>query len=109
MFEADADYLSNYYGINPSFLDGFVFAGAEDAALADSVVILKAKNPAQAAILSAALETVRGQKAAEMKNYIPAQYEIVNSSSVKVHGEYVYLVISEQAGAIEDAIEKLLD
>lgn len=35
-----------------------------------------------------------------MKDYLPAQYDIVDKSSVKTEGSYVYLVISEKADDI---------
>lgn len=40
------------------------------------------------------------KKSGEMKDYLPAQFEIVDKSSVKTEGSYVYLVISERADEI---------
>ena len=108
MYEADDDFLSNYYGIDTGVLDSYVFASADDAALADSVVILKVKEGEDVSVLSDALSMVRDQKAAEMQNYIPAQYEIVAKSEVQVRGNVVYLVISGDAEKIEGIIEDQL-
>lgn len=108
MYEADDDFLSNYYGIDTGVLDSYVFASADDAALADSVVILKVKEGEDVSVLSDALSMVRDQKAAEMQNYIPAQYEIVAKSEVQVRGNVVYLVISGDAERIEGIIEDQL-
>lgn len=108
MYEADDDFLSNYYGIDTAVLESYVFASADDAALADSVVILKVKEGEDVSVLSDALSMVRDQKAAEMQNYIPAQYEIVAKSEVQVRGNVVYLVISEDAEKIEGIIEGIL-
>lgn len=108
MVEGDDDFISNYYGIDPANLDSYVFASAEDATLATSVIIMKAKSEDAVAALEASLNTVKDQKAAEMQGYIPEQYDIVADSSVKTEGLYVYLVIAENAGDIESMISTAL-
>ncbi len=108
MMEGDDDFISNYYGIDPEALDSYVFASAEDATLADSVIIMKVKSEDAVAGIEECLNTVLSQKAAEMEDYIPEQYEIVSRSSVKTEGLYVYLVISEKAGDIESVIRSAL-
>ncbi len=104
MVEGDDDFISNYYGIDPANLDSYVFASAEDATLATSVIIMKAKSEDAVGTLESSLNTVKDQKAAEMQGYIPEQYDIVADSSVKTEGLYVYLVIAEDAGDIESVI-----
>ncbi len=108
MVEGDDDFISNYYGIDPANLDSYVFASAEDATLATSVIIMKAKSEDAVAALESSLNTVKDQKAAEMQGYIPEQYDIVADSSVKTEGLYVYLVIAENAGDIEAVISAAL-
>lgn len=108
MVEGDDNFISNYYGIDPANLDSYVFASAEDATLATSVIIMKAKSEDVVANLESALNTVKDQKAAEMQGYIPEQYDIVADSSVRTEGLYVYLVIAENAGDIESVISAAL-
>ena len=108
MVEGDDDFISNYYGIDPANLDSYVFASAEDATLATSVIIMKAKSEDAVAALEASLNTVKDQKAAEMQGYIPEQYDIVADSAFKTEGLYVYLVIAENAGDIEAVISAAL-
>ena len=108
MVEGDDDFISNYYGIDPANLDSYVFASAEDATLATSVIIMKAKSEDAVAAIEASLNTVKDQKAAEMQGYIPEQYDIVADSSVKTEGLYIYLVIAENAGDIESMISAAL-
>ena len=99
------DFISNYYGIDVGSLEEYVFSVSEAAISAETVVILKAKDAGSKAGLSAALQTVIDQKKSEMENYLPDQFQIVDKSSVQVNGNYVYLVISEQAGAINQIIQ----
>lgn len=108
MIEGDNDFISNYYGIDPADLEEYVFAEAEDATLASAVIIMKVKSEDTVERIVNSLNTVINQKAAEMQDYIPEQYEIVADSSVKTEGLYVYLVIAENAGDIESVIQSAL-
>lgn len=99
------DFIMNYYGIDVSTLDEYVFSMSEAAISAETVVILKAKDAGSTGALSASLQTVIDQKRSEMENYLPDQFQIVDKSSVQVKGNYVYLVISEQADAISRIIQ----
>lgn len=99
------DFILNYYGIDVSTLDEYVFSMSEAAISAETVVILKARDGGDTAGLSASLQTVIDQKRSEMENYLPDQFQIVDKSSVQVQGNYVYLVISEQADAISRIIQ----
>ena len=55
--------------------------------------------------IKAALQVLVDEKRGEMEDYLPDQFEIVDKSEVKTKGNYVYLVISEQADAITKIIE----
>ncbi len=108
MIKGDDDFISNYYGIDSADLEEYVFAEAEDATLASAVIIMKVKSEDAAERIVGSLNTVINQKAAEMQDYIPEQYDIVADSSVKTKGLYVYLVIAENAGDIESVIQSSL-
>ena len=101
----DDDYISNYYGIDVSTLDEYVFSISEDATSAEAVIIMKAKDASDTAALSDCLQVVVDEKKNEMENYLPEQFEIVKKSSVQTKDNYVWLVISENADAITKIIE----
>lgn len=102
------NFIENYYNIDPALLEEYVFSMSEEATSAETVVIMKLKDKADAYTISAALQLVIEEKSGEMENYLPGQYDIVKKSAVKTEGSYVYLVISEQADAIEKIIEAQL-
>ena len=104
MVLGDDEYIVNYYGIDPENLDGYVFATADSAILADAVIILKAKEEGSVEKLSEALRNIKEWKEAEMDNYAPDAYKVAKASSVRTEGKYVWLVMSEQSGKIEDII-----
>ena len=104
MVSFDDSYISNYYGIDASQLDGYVFAAAEDVTQADTVVILKAKNASSVSTLSSQLATVKQQKEAELQDYNPTAYQVAAAGYVKTSGNYVYLIMSNNASAIDQVI-----
>lgn len=101
----DDDYISNYYGIDVSTLDEYVFSISEDATSAEAIIIMKAKNASNIVALSDCLQVVVDEKKNEMENYLPEQFKIVEKSSVQTKDNYVWLVISENADAITKIIE----
>ena len=104
MVSFDDSYISNYYGIDASQLDGYVFAAAEDVTQADTVVILKAKDASSVSMLSSQLATVKQQKEAELQDYNPTAYQVAAAGYVKTSGNYVYLIMSNNASAIDQVI-----
>ena len=104
MVSFDDSYISNYYGIDASQLDGYVFAAAEDVTQADTVVILKAKDAASVSTLSSQLATVKQQKEAELQDYNPTAYQVAAAGFVKASGNYVYLIMSGNASQIDQVI-----
>lgn len=103
--EMDDEFISNYYGIEPDTLEEYVFSMSEEATSAETVVIMKVKDDAAVSDLETALNTVIDEKRAEMENYLPEQFEIVDKSSVSSKGNYVWLVISQNQDAIIEIIE----
>jgi len=102
------NYITNYYGIDLSLLEDYLFVNAEDVIYADTIVLLKVKEEASAQIMTDALNAMMDQKKLELENYLPEQYQIVENSEVVVSGQYVYLIISEKAEEIQDVIEPYL-
>ena len=99
----DEDFISNYYGIDTKTLSEYVFSMSEDA-----IIIMKAEQSEDLEGLSSCLQTVVDEKKNEMENYIPEQFAIVEKSKVQTKGNYVWLVISENAKSITDIIENSL-
>ncbi len=104
--EMTDSFISNYYGINPDKLEEYIFVMSEEATSAETVAIMKVKDEGDAGKIHAALQVVVDEKRGEMEDYLPEQFEIVDKSSVKTKGSYVYLVISESADVITGIIEK---
>lgn len=101
----DDDFISNYYGIDASTLEEYVFSMSEDATSAETIIIMKAKDASSISSLSDCLQVVVDEKKNEMENYLPEQFAIVEKSSVQTKDNYVWLVISENADDINNIIK----
>lgn len=102
------NYIANYYGIDLSLLEDYLFASAEDVIFADTIVMMKVKEESSAQTMKEVLDTMIAQKKLELENYLPEQFQIVEKSKVVVSGTYVYLVISEKAEEIENVMTQYL-
>lgn len=96
------------YGIDFSSIEDYIFVMSELSTSVETVAVFKSGDEASRESVSAALQTFADGKRAEMENYLPEQFDIVDRSSVKTSGDYVYLVISENAEAIEEIIAACL-
>ncbi len=105
MVLVDEEFIENYYGINISELDGFVFAMAESPIEADTIAILRAKDSAEAASLEESLSFIREMKEEEMRDYAPEAWEVAAAGKVGSRGRYVYLVMAPEVAKITELIE----
>lgn len=96
-----ADDLVDYYGIEADRVAEF--AAVQDACgYKDEIVIIKAVDEASAAEIEALLsEHIEYQKDS-MKNYDPAQYDILGSSEVVINGVYVAMFISAEQSTMAE-------
>lgn len=100
--------LLNYYNINAEDLDEYVFEMSEDATSAEMVVMMKILDSAKMEEVKTNLETELSYKKYELEDYLPEEYEIVNSATVKTDGVYLWLVVSHSEAQISEIIEKYL-
>lgn len=105
MVLVDEEFIENYYGINISELDGFVFAMAESPIEADTIAILRAKDSAEAASLEESLSFIREMKEEEMRDYAPEAWEVAAAGKVGSRGRYVFLVMAPEVAKITELIE----
>lgn len=103
--EFDDEFLMNYYGIDASLLEEYVFSMSEDATSAETIVLMKVKEIGDMENIKNALQVVVDEKRNEMENYLPEQFAIVDKAQVEAKDNYIWLVISEN----EDKIEKIIE
>ena len=104
MLTLDDEYIENYFGIDLSTVSEQIFSISGEVVRADMVILVRVKGDKQP--VKEALGLILSQKAAEMQNYLPDQYEIVKKASVEELGDLVYLVVSPERDAIVELIKK---
>lgn len=108
MYENDGDYIYNYYGIDSTHLEEFVFAEAQDGLKVDTVVLLKVNEDEDVDTVKESLNTVIEQKKNTMNNYIPEQYDIACNAVLESQGNFVYLIISADVENIKAVVDSYL-
>ena len=106
MVRLEDDYITNYYGADLSTFDEYVFAAAEDALLAENIILVKMKDGESNEAVVKLLNNIIKQKKTELESYLPEQYKIVEKSEVITNGDYVVLIISSKKAEL---LEQLPD
>ncbi|MGN0507217.1 MAG: DUF4358 domain-containing protein [Lachnospiraceae bacterium] len=106
MVRLEDDYITNYYGADLSTFDEYVFAAAEDALLAENIILVKMKDGESNEAVVKLLNNIIKQKKTELESYLPEQYKIVEKSEVVTNGDYVVLIISSKKAEL---LEQLPD
>lgn len=106
MMTLDAEFINNYYGIDADKFTDYLFTEATISIQVDTVIMAEVKEQSDLEDMKTKIQTILDSKANEMKNYLVDKYETVKKASVKTKGNVIYLVISDNAAAIEEIIEK---
>ena len=83
-----------------------MFAAAEDALLAENIILVKMKDGESNEAVVKLLNNIIKQKKTELESYLPEQYKIVEKSEVITNGDYVVLIISSKKAEL---LEQLPD
>lgn len=106
MIRMEDDYLTDYYGADLSTFEEYIFAAAEDALLAEMIVMVKLNDGESSDAVVKLLENIIKQKKSEMDNYFPEQFYIAEQGEVFTNGNYVTLLISAHK---DELLEQLPD
>lgn len=105
MIDLDDAYISGYYGIAEDSISEKVFAVAEDALKADTVIIVKSVDESKAAEIKGLLTKINNQRMFELESYNPEQYSRVENAVINSSGCYVYYIVSDDNNAVVQIIE----
>ncbi len=102
MLTMDETMMQTYYGIAKDDCLQAVVAICSVNVRADEVWLLEAKDNDALARLKALVDTRLAAKATELENYLPEQYAVVKKAKVITHGNYLLLLVSPDADALEE-------
>ncbi len=107
MYTGDDAHILNNYGIDPAELDSYAVSEALEVTLADKIVLIDPAEGTDRNAIIDKLENFRQEKAMEMEDYLPEQYDVIAAASVKEKGDIICLVISPEAEKIESIIDDM--
>ena len=105
MFFADASFMMNYYGIDASKLEDYVFASPLDSTSADSIILIRLKDEASSDEVVEALNMYLKQMSTELESYNPEANELVKAAEVRRNGKNIDLIIHKDRGVILSIID----
>ena len=108
MYFADADFLLNYYGIDASKLDDYIFASCLDSTSADSIILIRLKDESSADEIVGGLNMVLEEMGIEFENYNPEANELIKAAEVRCNGKNIDLIIHEDRSKILSIIDSSL-
>ncbi len=108
MFFADETFMMNYYGIDASKLEEYVFASCLDSTSADLIILIRLKDEASADEVVDGLNTLLEQMGIEMEDYNPEANELVKAAEVRRNGKNIDLIIHEDRETILSIIDNAL-
>ncbi len=105
MYIMDEAYIQGYYGIAPEAVADKVFAVADDALVADTVIIVRVTEEGDEEAICSGFQTINNQRLAEMESYNPEQYARASEAEIGVSGDYVWYIITDNNDSVIDIIE----
>ncbi|MDD6062736.1 MAG: DUF4358 domain-containing protein [Oscillospiraceae bacterium] len=106
MMDLTAENLQDYFGIEAGEITDFAACINANGYEKEEIILLCASDAASAESLVQKLNLSLENAAAEMQNYLPEQYALVQQSAVRTDGLIVSLCISENAQQIEAILDK---
>jgi len=100
MVAVPEDMVRDFYGIDPAWYEEAVFQVASDSLLADEVVLIRAREEADADRILMMLKERLSAKAEEAKTYSPQQYAIINRGQILAEGRELALLVTPQADVL---------
>ena len=105
MYFADEEFLMNYYGIDASKLEDYVFASCLDSTSADLIILIRLKDEDSADEVVDGLNMLLEQMGLEMEDYNPEANELVKAAKVRRNGKNIDLIIHEERDTILSIID----
>lgn len=98
--------LKKYYGLNANDYDGIMLYIPDDVMSVNEILVVKLKDKSQAETVEKAAEKRLSTQKSSFEGYGAKQTKLINSAVLDDRGNYVILVISEDADAIYAAFKK---
>lgn len=109
MLTVDGTMMLDLYGIRESDCLQAVVAVCSTNLQTDEVWLLEARDPEALARLQTLARARLDVKESETENYLPDQYVIVKDARLIAHDNYLVMLVSAQADALESLFREAID
>ncbi len=99
-------YVAEAYALDINLLDEAIVKAPMISLAVDEIAIIKVKDAKDIDLVKESMENRKQVQMNAFENYVPGNYEIAKNAIIKTKGNYVYLIISNEAEQIEAIIEK---
>lgn len=106
MMTLTQDDLIDYFGLEPQWCADSAACINSNGYEKDEIVLVRAADTESAAQIRACLQTSLENAAAEMQNYLPEQYAMIQNCKVESRDLYVWLFISDKADQLQTILDK---
>lgn len=106
MMTMNNKHLKNLYGIEDADITSFAGVMKTDGITADEVLILEAKDTTTADALVKKLQARLKAKSNEAKDYLPAQYKVIEEAEILQKERYAVLLVSPGVEALQKLWEE---
>lgn len=103
MMEMPLTDLEDYMGIEPAQYTEAVFL-QEDMLSGGEVLVLRAKDSAEAERIKVCLEAYLTQRCRETQNYLPEVYKVLTTCSVQRKNNTVALIVTEKSAEVTNLV-----
>lgn len=108
MAAIDSEELYDYVGIAPDLYTACCARAARDALVVDAVMLFTAADAERAKTIEAILGDYLAYRRAEMRDYLPRQYAVLEHAVLRRDGLRVALIISPEAERMDAAYGRAL-
>lgn len=106
MSQGSSQDLKKYYGLNANDFDGVMLYIPDDVMSVNEMLVVKLKNPDQADEVERAAKKRLETQESSFEGYGTKQTELIQSAILETKGNYVLMVISEDAEKICEAFRR---
>lgn len=109
MLRMDDEYLEMQFGFNAADFDEYVYAQGEDTLLAETILLIKVKDPKSVNAVKETLENFVSDQTTLLKSYVPEQGKIAEKSVIVLNGNcYVCMLMSSQVAALKKIATEMI-
>ncbi len=108
MMKMDDNDFINQFGFNLEDFDRYIFAQGKNTLLAETIVLIKAKDGIDMNQIKGKLEGFASDLEIMFNGYIPEQGQVAGKRVIAVKGNYAYLLMSSKVSELKKIAQEMI-